>query len=92
MVAAVTVRKGASTYVEIHAVRMSMSVVAGTRLLEILDRCPADVADRVHDQLWLRSTLVEQRRRTRIAERDAFDARADAILEALDPDVLAVRP
>jgi hypothetical protein len=40
---------------------------------------------RLMDQLWLRSVLVEQRRRTRIAERDAFDRRADVILAALDP-------
>jgi hypothetical protein len=40
---------------------------------------------RVLDQLWLATVLREQRRRVRIQERDAFDARADRILAALDP-------
>lgn len=68
-----------------YAVRMGMSVAEGEVLSDLLLRCPEDVAERVHDQLWLRTVLVEQRRRATIAERPAFDARADRILELLDP-------
>lgn len=75
-------RNGGATY----AVRMGMSVAEGESLSELMPRLPVDVRDRVLDQIWLRSVLVEQRRRTTIAERDTFDARADAILEELDPD------
>ena len=38
---------------------------------------------RLLDQLWLRSGLIEQRRRTPIAERSHFDARANRILARL---------
>ncbi|MDQ3933691.1 MAG: hypothetical protein M3340_03570 [Actinomycetota bacterium] len=34
----------------------------------------------LHDALWLRTVLVEQRRRVPLAERDAYTRRADAIL------------
>jgi hypothetical protein len=40
---------------------------------------------RILDQLWLRTALIEQWRRTRIAERRAFQERADRALGALDP-------
>lgn len=66
-------------------VRMGLSVAHSEVLADILLRCPADVTDAVLDQLWLRSVLVEQRRRTNIAERDTFDMRADRILAQLDP-------
>jgi hypothetical protein len=39
---------------------------------------------RVLDQLWLRSVLMEQWRRTRLSERADFERRADRILAALD--------
>jgi hypothetical protein len=68
-----------------HSVRMRMSVAEGEALDEILHRTPADVTERVMDQLWLRSVFVEQRRRTTIAERPKFDERADCILANLDP-------
>lgn len=66
-------------------VRMGMSAADREKLSDLMPRLPVDVRDRVLDQLWLRAVLTEQRRRTRIAERDAFDERADRILEALDP-------
>lgn len=40
---------------------------------------------RLLDQLWLRSVLIEQWRRTRLSERAAFARRADRLLSALDP-------
>jgi hypothetical protein len=40
---------------------------------------------RLLDQLWLRSVLIEQWRRTRLAERGEFERRADRILGGLDP-------
>ena len=68
-----------------YAVRMGMSAPDAEALSDILLRCPDDVAERVQDQLWLRSVLVEQRRRARIDERGRFDIRADRILALLDP-------
>lgn len=76
-----SVRKGASAY----AVRILMTSDAVEAIADLAQRCPEDVAERVHDQLWLRSVLMEQRRRTRIAEREQFDTRANHILELLDP-------
>lgn len=40
---------------------------------------------RLLDQLWLRSVLIEQWRRTGLSERGEFHRRADRILGALDP-------
>lgn len=68
-----------------YVVRMGMSVAVGEELSEVLLRCPTDVAERVHDQLWLRTILVEQMRRMRIDERGPFAVRADRMLELLDP-------
>jgi hypothetical protein len=48
-------------------------------------RRTAEVA-RLLDQLWLRSVLIEQWRRTRLNERAGFSRRADRLLSALDPD------
>lgn len=67
------------------AVRMWMPERDAAALADLSFRLPADVVDRLSDQLWLRTVLVEQRRRTMLSERAAFDRRADAILEALDP-------
>lgn len=67
------------------AVRMDMPVADGEWLDDNLRRMPADVRYRVLDQLWLRTILIEQRRRTRLAERRAFARRADRMLELLDP-------
>jgi hypothetical protein len=67
------------------AVRMGMSVADGERLADAMFHAPEPVAERLEDQLWLRSVLVEQMRRMRIAERDRFAARADQLLAALDP-------
>lgn len=68
-----------------YAVRMDMTVNEAEGISEILPRCPADVRDRLHDQLWLMSMLVEQRKHTNRNERDRFDQRANKILAALDP-------
>ena len=43
---------------------------------------------RVLDQLWLRTILVEQRRRELLSSRPNFDERADRVLAALDPQPL----
>lgn len=40
---------------------------------------------RILDQLWLRTVMVEEWRRTHRAEREAFEACADRLLAALDP-------
>lgn len=68
-----------------YVVRIGMTVPEGARLNDVLLRCPADVVQRVHDQLWLRTALVEQRRRVSLAERADFDRRADCLLGLLDP-------
>ena len=41
--------------------------------------------DCILDQLWLRSVLIEQWRRTSLVERADFEARANRVLAALDP-------
>lgn len=62
-----------------------MTIGEGERLRGVLHRdADARVAERLCDQLWLRSVLIEQRRRTIIAEREKFDARADRLLALLD--------
>jgi len=63
-------------------VRMAMSADAAAAAQAELERNEPD--ERLLDRLWLRSVLVEQRRRTRIAERGRFDARADRILARLE--------
>lgn len=67
------------------AVRMRMSAADAVTLDDLWPRLPADVQARVSDQLWLKGVLTEQRRRTNLSERAAFDERADRILTALDP-------
>lgn len=79
-----SVRKGALASSE-TAVRMAMTAVESELLSLVLLRAPVDVLERVGDQLWLRTVLIEQRRRTRVAERPEFDARSDRILALLDP-------
>jgi hypothetical protein len=66
-------------------VRMGLSVRDSAVLADLLLRCPEDVRLAVMDQFWLRTVLIEQRRRMRVTERDDFDARADRILAQLDP-------
>jgi hypothetical protein len=67
-------------------VRMTMTA----RLVEHLADHLIDVRGTEREQvlcqqLWLRTVLIEQRRRTVMAERTAFDAQADRLLAALDP-------
>jgi len=71
-------------------VRIAMSVADARALSSVLLDAPPAVSDRLCDQLWLRTVLVEQRRRTPRAERAAFDAQADQILRQLDPDTSRV--
>ena len=37
----------------------------------------------LHDALWLRTVLIEQRRHVPVAERDAYTRRADVVLSRL---------
>ncbi len=69
-------------------IRIGMAVTDAERLAD--DLRPGQSADatvqRLLDQFWLRSILIEQRRRTCLAERATFDERADHLLAALDPE------
>lgn len=67
-------------------IRLLMPIAEAERLeIELTGAaCTARTA-RLLDQLWLRSVLVEQWRRTRLSERAGFALRSDRILEALDP-------
>lgn len=67
------------------AVRMNTVLHECEWFAENSHRIPEDVGARIMDQLWLRTVLIEQRRRMRVTERDAFDQRADRMLAALDP-------
>ncbi len=67
-------------------VRFAMSVDEAQVLADILpSRIDGRDGRRLLDQLWLRTVLIEQWRRTRVAERGAFQERADRALSALDP-------
>ena len=67
-------------------VRLLMSVADADALAAQLVEVPRTLwVRRTLDQLWLRSVLIEQWRRTRLAERAAFELRANRILTALDP-------
>lgn len=67
-------------------VRLSMSLVEAQAVADLLSlQCVASDGQRLLDQLWLRTVLIEQWRRTRVAERRAFQERADRTLRALDP-------
>jgi hypothetical protein len=67
-------------------VRLSMTLVDAQALAELLTLQRAGPGrQRILDQLWLRTALIEQWRRTRVAERSAFQERADRTLSALDP-------
>jgi hypothetical protein len=65
-------------------VRLGMPVADAEVLAGELLAAPADVAARLHDQLWLATVFIEQRRRTNRSERDTFDRRANRVLELLD--------
>jgi hypothetical protein len=66
-------------------VRFVMSVAEAQLLANSLSlQTVAHVEQRILDQLWLRTLLIEQWRRTRITERRAFQERADQVLRALD--------
>lgn len=66
--------------------RLLMSLSDARALADVLSSSLDDPSEqRILDQLWLRTALIEQWRRTRIAERRAFQERADRTLSALDP-------
>jgi hypothetical protein len=66
-------------------VRLVMSLADAQVLANSLSsQTVASVEQRILDQLWLRTVLIEQWRRTRLAERRAFQERADRVLSALD--------
>lgn len=63
-----------------------MGLSQAEKLADQLTAAPASAGVQLLvDQLWLRSVMIEQWRRTRLAERDEFEARADRLLAALDP-------
>jgi hypothetical protein len=67
-------------------VRLLMSAADAKALANLLSaQTGTHVEHRILDQLWLRTVLIEQWRRTRIAERGAFRERADRVLSALEP-------
>jgi hypothetical protein len=67
-------------------VRLLMSVGDAQALADLLSaQTPARSEQRLLDQLWLRTVLIEQHRRIRRTERIGFRIRADRLLEALDP-------
>ena len=68
-------------------IRMGMSQSTAEALAaRLADAGDTGVERRLLDQLWLRTTLIEQYMRTRLSERRAFERRADTLLSALDPD------
>jgi hypothetical protein len=80
-------------------IRFRMSSADGLRLGEHLLSIRGTREERRNlDQLWLRSVLIEQWRRTPRVERGRFEVRADRLLRALDlrdvagVDDLAARP
>jgi hypothetical protein len=70
---------------ETPRVRLLMSVIDAEGLADLLSsRIPAKDEQRLLDQLWLRTVLIEQRRRIRREERVAFTIRADRMLKVFD--------
>jgi hypothetical protein len=67
-------------------VRLLMPLADASALADVLSSHEGDPGEqRILDQLWLRTVLIEQQRRVRHVERADFGARADRLLEALDP-------
>jgi len=67
-------------------VRLTMPHAEVQLLAELLSSRPTPRDEqRLLDQLWLRTVLVEQQRQIRRNERGEFRIRADRLLEALDP-------
>jgi hypothetical protein len=66
-------------------IRMGTGALSEADTADWLLRHRGDVGRRIADQVWLRAILMEQRKRTALGERDAYDERADAILALLDP-------
>jgi hypothetical protein len=67
-------------------VRLLMSDADAQALANLLSsQTGTEVEQRILDQLWLRTALIEQWRRARILDRPDFELRANHILSALDP-------
>ena len=73
------------TAVATPTVRIAMTSATATAMAGRLLDVSTAVSEQLSRQLWLRTVLIEQRRRTHRAERDAFDRQADEILQQLDP-------
>jgi len=72
---------------EFGRVRLLMPLLDADALAAQLTAVPrTSKIERILDQLWLRSTLIEQWRRTSLAERTDFEDRANRVLAALDPE------
>jgi hypothetical protein len=66
------------------AVRLQMSIAEAERLRDLLIAVRGSRQHALlHDALWLRTLLIEQRRQVPIAEWDAYTRRADALLRRL---------
>lgn len=66
-------------------VRVTMAIADAEALSTLMLDAPPAVSEQLSDQLWLRTVLLEQRRRTPRADRGAYDTVADRILQRLDP-------
>jgi propanediol utilization protein len=64
---------------------MGMSEADAERIDGQLAGCPNVEVSAVLDQLWLRTALIVARNQVRVAERDAFNARADRALARVGP-------
>lgn len=70
----------------VDVVRMQMSASTAARIADALsDPSQCEHHARLLDQLWLRTVLIEQHRRTHLMDRPGFEERANRTLRALDP-------
>lgn len=70
----------------VPVVRIGLLATEGEELSELLLEWQPDVQEQVCLQLWLLTVLTCQRRHVPNAERSAYDAKANRILEMLDPE------
>lgn len=78
---------------DIPLVRMGMGCEDAAQLSDALLTIRGTEAERrLLDQLWLRTVLLEQRKRVLLTERATFDRRGDRALAALDPEDAPVCP
>lgn len=65
--------------------RVRIAIADTEGISDAMLTAPDTIGEQLSLQLWLCAVLLEQRRRTPRAERPAFDAQADRILQQLDP-------